>query len=172
MDANTPFVPHDPFNFNEVDFTAFTSKTTAMTSEIPASPPIPNAEINQRSKMGEKRFKDAEEKLAVFREFNSFLSPELGLPLMDRMYTCVKQAYTTEAMTTKLSDKMWDHGEVAGIELMKSLSINEGLARVHAKMGNPDAIRVVNRLDDLKAKRMNSGGNSKPPTDNPTDKKP
>ena len=92
---------------------------------------------------------------------------------MDRMYTSVKQAYITEVMTTKLSDKMWDHGEVAGIELLKSLSINEELARVHAKMGNPDAIRAVNRLDDLKAKRTNNGGgNSKPPSDNPTGKKP
>ena len=89
---------------------------------------------------------------------------------MGRMYTSVKQAYITEAMTTKLSDKMWDHGEVAGIELLKSLSINEELARVHAKMGNPDAIRVVNRLDNLKRNR-GGGGSPKPPSDNPSGKK-
>ena len=87
---------------------------------------------------------------------------------MEKMLTCVKQAYAIEANATKLSDKMWTHGEVAGIELMIMLSLSKSLARVFAKLGNPDAIRAVNALDDLK---RNRGGGAKPSGNNPPDKK-
>ena len=86
------------------------------------------------------------------------------------MLTCVKQAYAIEANATKLSDKMWTHGEVAGIELLIMLRLAEKLARTLAELGNPDAIRVVNRLDNLKRNR-GGGGSPKPPSDNPSGKK-
>ena len=171
MDNTTPFVPHIPFTFKKDEFAAFTQKTVAMTTEIPDSPPITNAEIKKRARMGEKRLKEAEGELKIFQEFNSFLTPELAVPLMAEMLTCVRQSYQIEEDSTKLSAKMWTHGEVAGIDAMVMLSLAENLARLLAKLGNADAIRAVNALDNLKRNR-GGGGSKSSGGDTPAEKKP
>jgi hypothetical protein len=149
----TPFVSHDPFVFGEPELAAFLNKTVAMTADIQNPPPVMNAEIKQRSKMGDKRLKEAEAELEIFKSFNSFLTPELSVLLMDKMLTCYKQSDAIEGNMEKLINKMWLHGDLAGIEVLMMLSLAERLARLHAKLGNADAITAINALDNLKRNR-------------------
>jgi hypothetical protein len=165
---NTPFVPHDPFVFGTNEFTDFINKGIAMTAEIPKPPAVTNAEIKQRSKMGDKRLKEAESELAIFKDYNSFLTPELSVALMEKMLTAYKQSDSTETNLMALIKKMWLHGDLAGIEVLIMLTLSEQLARIHAKLGNADAIAAVNALDKLK---RNRGGGEKQPVAAPTEKK-
>lgn len=166
---NTPFVFHDPFVFGETEFTGFISKGIAMTAEIPKPPAVTNAEIKQRSKMGDKRLKEAEDELAIFKEYNSFLTPELSVALMEKMLTAYKQSDSTETNLMALIKKMWLHGDLAGIEVLVMLTLAEQLARIHVKLGNKDAISAVNALEKL---NRNRGGAEKQPVTPPAEKKP
>jgi predicted DNA-binding protein YlxM (UPF0122 family) len=165
---NTPFVSHDPFVFGANEFTDFINKGVAMTAEIPKPPAVTNAAIKQRSKMGVKRLKEAEDELAIFKNYNSFLTPELSVVLMEKMLTSYKQSDSTETTLQALINKMWLHGDLAGIEVQVMLMLSEQLARIHAKLGNNDAIAAVNALEKL---NRNRGGGEKQATV-PTEKKP
>jgi hypothetical protein len=168
---NMPFVSHDPFVFGEAELTAFLSKTSSMTAEIKNPPPVTNAEINKRSRMGDKRLKEAERELEIFQSYNSFLTPELSVFLMEKMLTSYKQSDAIDKNMVKLINKMWLHGDLAGIAVLIMLALAEKLARIHAELGNPDAIAAVNALDSLKRNR-GGGGSSKTSGDETSKKKP
>jgi hypothetical protein len=166
---NTPFVSHDPFVFGANEFTDFINKGVAMTAEIAKPPAVTNAAIKLRSKMGDRRLKEATDELEIFKQYNSFLTPELSVLLMDKMLTAYKQSDTTETTLMALITKMWLHGDLAGIEVLIMLTLSERLARIHAQLGNPDAIAAVNALEKL---NRNRGGGEKQPIMAPAEKKP
>jgi hypothetical protein len=167
---NTPFVSHDPFIFGEAELTALIKKANGMTAEIQNPPPVTNAAIKQRSKMGDKRLKEAKDELEIYQSYNSFLTPELSVVLMEKMLTCYEQSDSIEATLMKLIVKMWLHGDLAGIEVLMMLSLSEQLARIHAKLGNADAIAAVNALDNLNRNR-GGGGNAKSSNSTSAEKK-
>jgi hypothetical protein len=92
----------------------------------------------------------------------------LSVVLMEKMLTSYKQSDSTETTLQALINKMWLHGDLAGIEVQVMLMLSEQLARIHAKLGNNDAIAAVNALEKL---NRNRGGGEKQATV-PTEKKP
>ncbi len=165
---DTPFSPHDPFNFEAGAFQNFITQMVSMATVIPNPPPVTNAELKQRARMGDKRLKEAEDELAVFKSFNSFLTTELSVSLMENMMTCYKQSDAIDKNATKLVEKSWAHGDVAGVQLLIILSLSEQLARILAKSGNKDAIAAVNALDNLKRNRGGGSSASKSTNDHPS----
>ncbi len=163
---DTPFNPHDPFTFEESVHQNLINQMVAMSNLIPTPPPVTNAELKLHSRMGDKRLAEAESEIAIFQTFNSFLTEELRVTLMEAMLLCYKQADSIDKNSSKLTNKAWAHGEVAGMQLLIMLSLAEELTRVLAKSGNKDAIAAGNALDNLKRNR-GGGGASKNTTDNP-----
>ena len=156
---DTPFVPHDTFSFDPVEFTSLIERLDAMIKLIPPPPPITNTEFNKKAKMADIRETESDSVVEIFKNCTSYLPENLAYSLMIQKQTSFKQSKMLDTKTTTLTNAQWKHGDLSGADLLIMMSLAEKLTRVHAKLGNKEAIIAANGLDDLNRKR--GGGNNK-----------